>query len=146
MGKRFGREIRDNHLSQGRMSPFEFQVESYLRYQGEKFAQSFGANCDTLLTKILDIFDFSGDKNNDPAAAFRPTKCGFLVVSFTSDWRFPVLRSKEIIDALIASGKNASYPEIESDQGHDTFLLPNDRYEGNFGGYLAQVANQIGKL
>ena len=146
MGKRFGREIRNNLVSQGRTSPFEFQVESYLRYQGEKFAQSFDANCYILLTKILDIFDFSGDKNNDPVAAFKPAKCDFLVMSFTSDWRFPVQRSKEIIDALIASGKNASYLEIESDQGHDAFLLPNERYEGNFGGFLARVANQIEEL
>ena len=90
MGKRFGREIRHSDVSQARMSPFEFQVESYLRYQGEKFAQSFNANCYILFTKILDMFDFSGEKNNDPVAAFKPAKCDFLVISFTSDWRFPV--------------------------------------------------------
>ena len=76
-------------------------------------------------------------------ATFKSAKCNFLVVSFTSDWRFPIKRSREIVDALIAAGKNVSYAEIESDQGHDAFLLPNKRYEGIFRGYLALAANSI---
>ena len=143
MGKRFGRELRSNHILGDRLSPPEFQVESYLRHQGEKFAKYFDANSYILLTKILDYFDFSGNSKNNPVATFKSAKCKFLVVSFTSDWRFPIKRSREIVDALIAAGKNVSYAEIESDQGHDAFLLPNKRYEGMFRGYLALVANSI---
>jgi homoserine O-acetyltransferase len=92
---------------------------------------------------MLDYFDLSREYNNDPVAAFGHAKCNFLVVSFSSDWRFAPERSREITDALLAAGKSVSYVEIESDKGHDAFLLPNERYENALGGYLKRVASTL---
>ena len=92
---------------------------------------------------MLDYFDLSREYQNDPVQAFGHAKCNFLIISFSSDWRFSPQRSREITDALIAAGKNVSYAEIESDQGHDAFLLPNQRYEEVLGSYLNRVADQL---
>lgn len=143
MGQKFGRELRSGDFAQGEAEPVEFQIESYLNYQGDKFSGDFDANSYILITKMLDYFDLSREYQNDPVKAFSHANCDFLVVSFSSDWRFAPQRSREITDALIAAGKNVSYAEVESDQGHDAFLLPNPRYEAVLGNYLSRVADQL---
>ena len=123
--------------------PIEFQIESYLNYQGDKFSELFDANSYILITKMLDYFDLAREYGHDPVTAFSHASCKFLVISFSSDWRFSPARSQEIIDALIAAGKDASYVAIDSNHGHDAFLLPNQRYQDALGGYLNKLANQI---
>ncbi|MBQ0798993.1 MAG: homoserine O-acetyltransferase [Porticoccaceae bacterium] len=142
MGLRFGRELSTGSLQRGLESPVEFQVESYLQYQGEKFAESFDANTYLLITKMLDYFDLARDYQDDPVRAFKQAQCKFLVVSFTSDWRFAPDRSREIVNALIAANRDVSSACIESDMGHDAFLLPNERYETALGTYMARVAEE----
>ena len=143
MGQKFGRELRSGTFSQGEATPVEFQIESYLNYQGDKFSGGFDANSYILITKMLDYFDLSREYNHSPVEAFSHAKCNFLVISFSSDWRFSPQRSREITDALIGAGKNVSYAEIESDLGHDAFLLPNRRYEEVLGNYLSGIADQL---
>lgn len=143
MGQKFGRQLRIGDLIEKNTNPIEFQVESYLNYQGDKFSDAFDANSYILITKMLDYFDLSREYNNDPIAAFGHASCDFLVISFSSDWRFAPERSREITDALIAANKSVSYAEIESDKGHDAFLLPNGRYEAALGNYLTRVATQL---
>ncbi len=143
MGQKFGRQLRIGDLVGRNADPVEFQVESYLNYQGDKFSDSFDANSYILITKMLDYFDLSREYNNDPVEAFAHANCNYLVVSFSSDWRFAPERSREITDALLAAGKKVSYVEIESDKGHDAFLLPNQRYEDALRGYLNRVAEQL---
>jgi homoserine O-acetyltransferase/O-succinyltransferase len=143
MGQKFGRELRSGTFSQGEATPVEFQIESYLNYQGDKFSSGFDANAYILITKMLDYFDLSREYQNNPVKAFSHAQCNFLVVSFSSDWRFSPQRSREITDALIGAGKNVSYAEIESDLGHDAFLLPNPRYEKVLGNYLSGIADQL---
>ena len=143
MGQKFGRDLKAGDLLQGKTEPVEFQIESYLNYQGDKFSDFFDANSYILITKMLDYFDLAREYEHDPVAAFRHAQCKFLVVSFSSDWRFSPARSREITDALIAAGKDVSYIAIESDHGHDAFLLPNQRYQEALGRYLAKLADQL---
>ncbi|MGM0632003.1 MAG: homoserine O-succinyltransferase MetX [Pseudomonadota bacterium] len=132
-----GRDLRTGRLSFG--LDVDFQVESYLHYQGERFSESFDANTYLLMTKALDYFDPSVDYDGDLSKAFEHSDCRFLVMSFSTDWRFPPERSREIVDALIKARKPVSYLEIEADQGHDAFLLPVPRYFNAFRTYLQQV-------
>ncbi|MFL2499252.1 MAG: homoserine O-acetyltransferase [Porticoccaceae bacterium] len=143
MGQKFGRDLKAGDLLQGKTDPVEFQIESYLNYQGDKFSDFFDANSYILITKMLDYFDLAREYDHDPIAAFRHAQCKFLVVSFSSDWRFSPARSQEITDALIAAGKDVSYIAIDSDHGHDAFLLPNQRYQAALGGYLSRLADQL---
>ena len=143
MGQKFGRELRSGDFTQGESAPIEFQIESYLNYQGDKFSGGFDANSYILITKMLDYFDLAREYHNNPVEAFSHAQCDFLVISFSSDWRFSPQRSREIVDALIGAEKNVSYAEIESDQGHDAFLLPNPRYEQVLAKYLSRVADQL---
>ncbi len=101
----------------------EFQVQSYLQYQGRKFAERFDANSYLLITKVLDYFDPAMDFNGDLSAALASADTVFKVIAFTSDWRFSPARSREIVDALIRAGGTVSYKELDSEQGHDYFLL-----------------------
>lgn len=140
MGTRFGRELRRGSFERGMETPVEFQVESYLHHQGDSFSEVFDANSYLLITKILDYFDLAREYGNDPVAAFRHALCKFLVVSFTSDWRFSPERSREIVNALIGANRDVVYANIESDLGHDAFLLPNPRYEAVFKSYMDNVA------
>lgn len=142
MGARFGRELRTGSFQQS-SEPVEFQVESYLRYQGDKFSGLFDANTYLLMTKALDYFDLARDFEGDPVKAFQQALCKFLVVSFSSDWRFSPDRSRELVDALMAANRDVSYAEIESPHGHDAFLLPDERYQAVFSGYLKRVANEL---
>ena len=143
MGQKFGRDLKAGDLLQGKTDPVEFQIESYLNYQGDKFSDFFDANSYILITKMLDYFDLAREYDQDPIAAFSHAQCKFLVVSFSSDWRFSPARSQEITDALIAAGKDVSYIAIDSDHGHDAFLLPNQRYQAALGGYLRRLADQL---
>ena len=143
MGQKFGRDLKAGDLLQGKTEPVEFQIESYLNYQGDKFSDFFDANSYILITKMLDYFDLAREYDHDPVAAFSHAQCKFLVVSFSSDWRFSPARSREITDALIAAGKDVSYIAIDSDHGHDAFLLPNQRYQEALRSYLAKLADHL---
>jgi len=137
MGSKFGRDLRHD-LGYG--YEVEFQVESYLRHQGDTFSESFDANTYLLMTKALDYFDPAAPHGGDLAAALAPAQCPFLVVSFSTDWRFPPWRSRELVDALVRADKPVSYANIDSPHGHDAFLLPEPRYQAVFAGFMARVA------
>ncbi|MCP5243543.1 MAG: homoserine O-acetyltransferase [Burkholderiales bacterium] len=125
MASKFGRELRDGKFSFG--YDVEFEIESYLRYQGDKFTDLFDANSYLLMTKALDYFDPANTYNGDLSAAFKVAQASFLVLSFTTDWRFSPERSRDIVKALLDNNINVSYGEITSTHGHDSFLM-NDAY------------------
>ena len=139
MGKKFGRELRSGSFQRGIDEPVEFQIQSYLRYQGDVFSDSFDANTYILMTKALDYFDLAREYDDDPVAAFKLAQCKFLVISFTTDWRFAPERSREITNALIAADKPVSYAEIDSQYGHDAFLVPIEDYRNIFTSYLQRI-------
>lgn len=134
MGNKFGRDLKHGKYNYS-FAP-EFEVESYLHYQGEKFSNSFDANTYMLMTRALDYFDPASDCDGDLVACLAQSQCKFLVVSFTTDWRFDPSRSEEIVNALIEANKDVSYACIESDHGHDAFLLPIPRYLEVFKAYM----------
>ena len=140
MGEKFGRDLRKGSFEIGNAEPVEFQIESYLRYQGDSFATSFDANSYLRITKALDYFDLAREYDDDPVIAFKKAKAKFLVISFSTDWRFAPERSREIVNALVGADKDVTYAEIESKYGHDAFLLPNERYQQVFKRYLAGVS------
>lgn len=142
MDIKFGRELRSGSLSFGDEKELEFQVESYLKYQGGVFAEGFDANTYILMTKALDFFDLARDYEHDPVQAFSHALCKFFIVSFSSDWRFSIQRSREIVDALLAARKTVSYVEVESNAGHDAFLLPNERYQAALAAYMQCVRQE----
>ena len=141
MGEKFGRELRNQAFGFGLLDA-EFQVESYLRYQGERFSQHFDANTYLLMTRALDYFDPAAQTDGDLARALAPARCQFLVLSFSTDWRFAPERSEELVKALIASRKPVSYAEIDAPHGHDAFLIPTERYMQVFSAYMQRVADQ----
>ena len=126
MKQKFGRDLKSGQFAFG--YDVEFQVESYLRYQGETFSRYFDANTYLLMTKALDYFDPAREYDNNLQAALARATCRFLVISFTTDWRFAPARSQEIVNALIAERKDVSYADIDAPQGHDSFLFPIPRY------------------
>ncbi len=142
MGQKFGRALRSGSFRRGIDEPVEFEVESYLRYQGDAFSQSFDANTYILMTRALDYFDLAREYNDDPVLAFSHARCKFLVVAFTTDWRFSPARSHEIVNALMGAKKPVTYAEIESNFGHDAFLIPNQRYIQVLHRYLSRVAGE----
>ena len=139
MASKFGRDLRSGTLERGNEGEIEFQVESYLRYQGSQFSTHFDANTYILMTRALDYFDLAREYDNDPVAAFRQASCDFLVLSFSTDWRFSPGRSQEIVDALIAAGRPVTYANIDADEGHDAFLMPIPRYLELFSAYMQRV-------
>ncbi len=141
MANKFGRDLRTGTLDRGSESDVEFQVQSYLRYQGSQFSESFDANTYILMTRALDYFDLAREYDHDPVAAFRHSRCSFLVISFSTDWRFSPARSREIVDALIAADKPVTYTEIKADEGHDAFLMPIPRYLDVFRAYMKRVGD-----
>ena len=141
MRAKFGRDLRAGKLSYSFDS--EFEVESYLRYQGRQFVGRFDANSYLLMTKSLDYFDPAANTGDDLAVALAPAKARFLVVSFTSDWRFSPARSREIVKALLDNHKRVTYAEITADHGHDAFLMPIPQYLGVFAAYMERVAGEI---
>lgn len=147
MKAKFGRDLKSGKFMYG--YDVEFQVESYLRYQGERFSQNFDANTYLLMTKALDYFDptrgYVPDDLPDEQAlkeTLARTQCQFLVVSFTTDWRFSPERSVELVDALIANQKPVSYVNIDAPHGHDSFLFDIPRYVNAVKGFLMAPAIQ----
>lgn len=138
---RFGRDLRSGKLSFG--FDVDFQVQSYLQYKGESFSGMFDANTYLLMTKALDYFDPSVDYEGDLSRAFIESDCKFLVVSFTSDWRFSPARSREIVQTLLKAKKDVSYLNVAADEGHDAFLLPIPRYMKALHGYMNRVAQEV---
>ena len=141
MAKKFGaqetdEEEQDEHDVVG-------EVTSYLQYNGQKFAHAFDANTYLIMTHALDQFAPASTFDNDLIAAFRTALARFFVISFSTDWRFSPERSREIVDALIAAGRNVSYAEVESISGHDSFLLPIPRYHGILSAYMKNIAANI---
>ena len=126
MGEKFGRVLKGEDYQFG--FDAEFEVESYLRYQGDKFAGYFDANTYLLMTRALDYFDPARAFDGDLGAAFAKSKAKFFIAAFTSDWRFSPARSKEIVRALLANKHDVCFAEIESVEGHDSFLMPIPQY------------------
>jgi len=141
MGEKFGRMLRSGEYQFG--YDVEFEIESYLRYQGDKFSDYFDANTYLLMTKALDYFDPAKDYGGDLVAALKKATASFLVASFTSDWRFSPERSRETVKALIAAGKRVCYGEIESVHGHDAFLMTDQPYVDLMQAYLDRVAEEV---
>ena len=137
----FGRDLRSGKLSFG--LDIDFQVESYLHYQGERFSENFDANTYLLMTKALDYFDPSVDFEGDLSKAFVNSDCKFFLMSFSTDWRFPPERSRELVENLLQARREVSYIEIEADQGHDAFLLPIPRYIEAFTLYLQRIHREL---
>ena len=138
MGEKFGRGLKSEKLNYDFHS-VEFQVESYLRYQGEEFSTRFDANTYLLMTKALDYFDPAAAFDGDLAKTLAHVSADFCLMSFTTDWRFSPARSREIVDALTAAKKNVCYLEIDAPQGHDAFLMPIPRYLQAFGSYMKRI-------
>ncbi len=137
MGDKFGRELREDKFNYS--YEVEFQVESYLHHQGQSFVDRFDANTYLLMTKALDYFDPAANYQNNLAKALRQSSCQFLVISFTTDWRFSPARSREIVKALLDADRDVSYAEIEAQQGHDAFLLKNPQYIAVLSNYLKRI-------
>ena len=138
MMEKFGRVLR------GKSTPgfdfdVDFEIESYLRYQGDKFSTYFDANTYLRITKALDYYDPAADYGGDLSAAFARATADFLVVSFTSDWRFTSQRSREIVRALLDNRRVVSYLENDAPQGHDAFLLDDARYHGALRAYFGNI-------
>jgi homoserine O-acetyltransferase/O-succinyltransferase len=137
MGAKFGRELKTDEYQFG--FDVEFEVESYLRHQGDKFAGYFDANTYLLMTKALDYFDPARPFGGELEAAFRKSKAKFFIAAFSSDWRFSPKRSKEIVRALIANRIDVNYAEIESVEGHDSFLMPIPQYHALLRKVFAEI-------
>jgi homoserine O-acetyltransferase len=138
MMEKFGRTLRRSAL--GFDFGADFEVESYLRHQGDKFSAYFDANTYLRITKALDYYDPAADFGGDLSKAFARAQADFLVVSFTSDWRFSCARSREIVRALLDNRRIVSYLEIDAPQGHDAFLLDDARYFAALRAYFSNIA------
>jgi len=148
MNEKFGRRLRQlaNDVTQASTGPerdfqfstqaVEFEIESYLRYQGDKFAEYFDANTYLLITRALDYFDPAKSYGGSLTAALGQVKASFLVVSFTTDWRFAPSRSRELVRALLHNQRRVSYAEIDAPHGHDAFLLDDGRYHSAVRAYF----------
>ncbi len=158
MNEKFGRRLRDavaqelaETAGNGRTfgdykystQDVEFQIESYLRYQGDKFAEYFDANTYLLITRALDYFDPARKFGGDLSQALAHASCKFLLVSFTTDWRFSPKRSREIVKALLDNKRDVSYAEIDAPHGHDAFLLDDPRYMGVVSSYFDSIAKEL---
>lgn len=144
MGEKFGRKIKDTIKYS---FDVEFEMESYLRYQGDKFAGSFDANTYLRMTRALDYYDPALAFDGDLSQALGKTTAEFLVLSFTSDWRFSPARSREIVKALLDNERTVSYAEVTAAHGHDAFLMPDKHYHAILRSYLSNIqtdSNQIG--
>lgn len=141
MAEKFGRDLRNAEYQFG--YGVDFEIESYLRYQGDKFSEYFDANTYLLITKALDYFDPARAHQGDLSAALANTQAGFLVVSFTTDWRFAPERSREIVQALVNNQRHVTYAEIDAPHGHDAFLLDDARYMSVVRAYYDKVWRQL---
>ena len=141
MREKFGRDLKTSKLNFN--YDVEFQIESYLKYQGEKFVTGFDANTYMLMTKSLDYFDPIKDMSQLLINNLQKSKSKFLIISFTSDWRFPPKRSKEIVKLLLDNKRNVSYSEISADGGHDAFLMGNHDYFDIMRSFILESNNGI---
>ena len=137
MGAKFGRKLREGNINYS--FDVEFEIESYLRYQGDKFAGEFDANTYLRMTRALDYFDPAFEYGGDLSAALAKVTADFLVVSFTSDWRFSPARSREIVKALLDNELSVSYAEVTAAHGHDAFLMPDAHYHHIMRAYFAKI-------
>ena len=141
MAEKFGRAMREANYQFH--YEIEFEVERYLRYQGDKFSEYFDANTYLLITRALDYFDPAKATKGDLVAALAPARAKFLVAAFTTDWRFPPERSREIVEALIENGRDVAYAEIDAPHGHDAFLLDDSRYHRVVRAYFDSIAREV---
>ncbi len=140
MGAKFGRALKNKAGNQLQYNfDVEFEMESYLRYQGDKFAGEFDANTYLRMTRALDYFDPALDHEGDLSKALAKVKAQFLVISFTSDWRFSPARSREIVKALLDNERTVSYAEVTAAHGHDAFLMPDPHYHAILRSYLNNI-------
>ena len=147
MNEKFGRQLRDAVVGAAykySTQEVEFQIESYLRYQGDKFAEYFDANTYLLITRALDYFDPARDHGGDLSRALARATCKFLLVSFTTDWRFSPQRSREIVKALLDNRRRVSYAEIDAPHGHDAFLLDDPRYMSVISSSFDSISKEVG--
>ena len=150
MNEKFGRELREavtNNATGYRYSTqdVEFQIESYLRYQGDKFSEYFDANTYLLITRALDYFDPARTLGGNLTAALAKATCKFLLVSFSTDWRFSPARSREMVRALLDNKRDLSYAEIDAPHGHDAFLLDDARYMNVVRSYFENISLTLAK-
>ncbi len=141
--RKFGRALQDRYTKSYGFDA-DFQVESYLRHQGASFVQRFDANAYLYITRAMDYFDLESEFGGDLANAWRNLSARFLLVSFTSDWLFPTSESKEVVRSLNRAGRNVSFVEVESDKGHDAFLLEEPDLFATTRGFLDSVARDLG--
>ncbi|WP_136413659.1 MULTISPECIES: homoserine O-acetyltransferase [Oxalobacteraceae] len=141
MAEKFGRDLRNGGYQFG--YGIDFEIESYLRYQGDKFSEYFDANTYLLITKALDYFDPAREYGNDLTKALAKTEAQFLLVSFTTDWRFSPERSREIVQALVNNKRRVCYAEIDAPHGHDAFLLEDPRYMNVVKAYYDRIWQDI---
>jgi homoserine O-acetyltransferase len=144
MAEKFGRKLRNITADGGYKFGFgiDFEIESYLRYQGDKFATYFDANTYLLITKALDYFDPARLHDGNLTRTLAKTTAKFFLASFTTDWRFSPERSREIVQALLANRREVTYAEIDAPHGHDAFLLEDPRYMGMVRAYFNQIAGE----
>ena len=142
MEQKFGRKMREAELGYSTQD-IEFQIESYLRYQGDKFSEYFDANTYLLITRALDYFDPARAFGGDLSRTFASASCKFLLASFSTDWRFAPARSREIVKALLDNRLDVSYAEIDAPHGHDAFLLDDPRYHGVLRAYFQRIAGEF---
>ena len=143
MNSKFGRMLRDGDDYKYSLLDIEFEIESYLRYQGDKFCEYFDANTYLLITRALDYFDPAKEYGGQLDKALAKATAEFLLVSFTTDWRFSPQRSREMVKALVANKRQLSYAEIDAPHGHDAFLLEDDRYLAAVGSYFKRIQQNI---
>jgi homoserine O-acetyltransferase/O-succinyltransferase len=141
--RKFGRNLQDRAVKTFGFDA-DFQIESYLRYQGASFVDRFDANAYLYMTRAMDYFDIAAEHGNVLANAFKGTKTRFCVVSFTSDWLFPTAESRTIVHALNAAGASVSFVEIETDRGHDAFLLDEPELFAAIDGFVRSAARARG--
>jgi homoserine O-acetyltransferase/O-succinyltransferase len=141
MAEKFGRAMKGDDYAFG--YGIEFEVESYLRYQGDKFSEYFDANTYLLITRVLDYFDPARATGGDLRLALAPATAKFMLASFTTDWRFTPARSREIVAALIANDRDVTYAEIDAPHGHDAFLLDDPRYHAAVAAYFDNIGREV---
>ena len=143
MNQKFGRQLRDGLELKYSTQDIEFEIESYLRYQGDKFSDYFDANTYLLITRALDYFDPARAHAGNLTQALAASQAKYLLVSFTTDWRFAPARSREIVKSLLENRRRVSYAEIDAPHGHDAFLLDDPRYLGVMRSYFESIAKEI---
>ena len=143
MNERFGRQLRSGLDIRYTTQDIEFQIESYLRHQGDKFSEYFDANTYLLITRALDYFDPAARHDGNLSKALAAATARFLLVSFSTDWRFSPQRSRELVKALLENRRDCSYAEIDAPHGHDAFLLEDPRYLSVVRAWFDRIASEF---